>query len=190
MTASLVHEILDSFGTPERPNNDVVPAQKVLGWAQVDDLETQGALQVFLSNPVYAARVHPPIPADDLIRFLLKYYERCIHEDPTGGWVCSRYEAAREITRWFRTMWRDPGTRQDGRRTIETIKEWLARIYRDGDAEIRESIINGTLEHLFESQAIASFFDEWKDDPVLGHAYTEAVLWSNDPTSTAEGTEK
>jgi hypothetical protein len=54
----------------------------------------------------------------------------------------------------------------------------LARaLYIAGDAEVRQALVQATLEHLFENREVAEYFSDWKRHPVLSIAYDEAMQW-------------
>jgi hypothetical protein len=52
-----------------------------------------------------------------------------------------------------------------------------ALTYEDGDAEIRTSIVQATLEHLFEHRDVRKVFSGWQKDAVLAEAHAEASEW-------------
>jgi hypothetical protein len=56
----------------------------------------------------------------------------------------------------------------------------LAELYKRGDAEIRDAVVNAVLEHLFENSELADFYKDWQDDPVLTLAYRDALLWTTE----------
>ena len=62
--------------------------------------------------------------------------------------------------------------------SLDEIKSRLARLYKSGDIDVRECIVNGILEHLFERNDVAAYFIDWKADSELGQAYDDALLWS------------
>ena len=53
----------------------------------------------------------------------------------------------------------------------------LGRLYKEGDPDTRVSIVQATLEHLFEQDQIREFFSDWKNDEVLAVAHEEASEW-------------
>jgi len=75
---------------------------------------------------------------------------------------------------WFVWMWSNP---EIPREALAEIRDWLAGLYKNGDNGLRLAIVHATLEHLFEHEEIARFFESWKDDPVLEHAHSEASDW-------------
>ena len=57
------------------------------------------------------------------------------------------------------------------------LKEWLGRLYDEGDENLRTCIVTATFEHLFEQKDIRDFFSDWKKRPVLATAHKEASEW-------------
>ena len=70
------------------------------------------------------------------------------------------------------------------------MKRWLGDPYLEGDEDLRIAIVNATLEHLFERRAIAKYFRDWKQHPVLSVAYAQGMLWSEEGGKTDLGKER
>lgn len=64
------------------------------------------------------------------------------------------------------------------RALLQSVKPVLAALYRDGDESQRRCVVNGILEHLFESSGVIDLFGDWSSDSGLSSAYTEAQVWS------------
>jgi len=62
---------------------------------------------------------------------------------------------------------------------IDELKKELAELYKKGDERLRICIVTATLEHLFERRDISQYFADWKNDPILKIAYSEAMEWSS-----------
>jgi hypothetical protein len=177
-TNSVVSEIVSEFGDAERPNTHPVPREKVVRWTQSDDIDVLGAAYAFVTDGRHYGRINPPLLFGDYYPFLLKYFARCLREDPAGDWADSRYLAGHGLVGWFRQFWDDPKV---PRTSLENIKQWLAGLYREGDQALRTCIVTAILEHLFERRDIAKYFRDWKNDSVLKVAYDEAQEWSDRP---------
>ncbi len=119
-------------------------------------------------------RIEPPISISEYIEFSKRYYERCLKENPDGDWSDSRYSAGADVVNIFASLWRDSSV---PRPVLEDLKMWLARLYREGDTEIRTCVVQATLEHLFEQKQIREFFADWLNDEVLAVAHAEASEW-------------
>jgi hypothetical protein len=171
----LIEEVIEMFGLPETPKTNPIPKDKVVGWMGANDIEVLGAVYSYILDKAYSSRIHPPLSFNEYHSFLLRYYDRCLRENPDGQWACSRYSAGRDLMNWFKGLWKDASL---PRSVLADIKSFLAKLYKEGDDELRTCIVNATLEHLFEERAIAGYFADWKQDPVLAEAYSDAMLWT------------
>ncbi len=149
-----------------------IPARTICNWMKSEDIEVLGAVFRLLHKKEHYSRIDPPLTFSDYHPFHLRYYERCLRENPDGKWSDSSYLAAHSLVAWFNGIWKDPST---PKQAFEELKAMLARLYREGDARLRTCIITGALEHLFENRQIRQFFDDWKEDPALKEAYSEAL---------------
>lgn len=118
--------------------------------------------------------IRPALRLQDYCRFMTRYYERCFREDPQGEWCDSRYSAGWSLVNWFVILWNDKNV---PRTAVEELKDWLARVYMEASPDLRLCIETATLEHLLEHRKIRKYFADWKDDPVLGVAYSQAMGW-------------
>jgi hypothetical protein len=139
------------------------------------DMETLGALVELITNKRYYTNIDPPLSLDNYHPFMTHYYERCFRENPQGEWVDSRYSAGSSFVNWFTGLWNDP---EVPRNTISDLKALLAKLYLEGDEDLRVSIITATLEHLFENPQILNFFSDWREQPILRIAYDEATEYA------------
>jgi hypothetical protein len=55
------------------------------------------------------------------------------------------------------------------------LKNWLAKLYKRSDEDLRTCIVHATLEHVFQRKPLRNFFSDWKRDAELSRAYEEAV---------------
>lgn len=170
-----LQEITDSFGLPSAPKNTSIPKERVVQWMASDDLETLGALHAFLSKGNHLGRVSPSLSREDLAGFAMRYFEKCLRQNQEGEWAHGRYAAAWDIASWFGALWKR-GSAESA--LLDQIKDWLAKLYKGADAELKRCIVDGALEHMFENKAVRTFFAEWKADPELATAFAEATEWS------------
>jgi hypothetical protein len=159
----------------------VLPKANVVSWIKHEDVEVLGAAYALLLDFGSRVEVNPPLDAPSYLEFILRYWGKCLTDDPHGEWADSRYEAGWSIVADYVAWWDDPRTPKE---FISGIKQWLADMYTKGDADIRTCIVCATLEHLFEHNAIAEFFADWKRDPDLVVAYDEAMRWSENGGSS------
>ncbi len=156
---------------------DIIPREKIESWMQSSDIEVLGAVRYLILDKRYFKKIRPPLELKDYQKFLLHYYERCIRENPDGEWSETRYEAGWALVNWFVNLWDDPSV---SRRFVEEIKAWMAKLYKDGNEEIRKCLITATLEHLFEKKKIAKYFSDWCEDDILRSGYDEALNYSKE----------
>jgi len=167
-------EIVSEFGLPEAPRETKIHRERVREWMKAEDLGAQGALYAYVMDSSYSKRIEPGLTFDDYHRFVMRYFERCIEENPDDEWANSRWDAARDFVSWFRGLWKDPDV---PRAALTDLKKWIGEIYKGGDDDIKRCVVDGALEHLFEDSDIARFFGEWKEDGSLIKAYEEALEW-------------
>jgi hypothetical protein len=142
-------------------------------WMRAGDLETQGAVVALLDQ--YQRLLTAPPPQNETVDFYLDYFRRCIEENPVGEYAASRYLAAHALVNWYRAMRDDP---QVPRTVLARARRMLREVYEAGGPEVRECIVTGTLEHLFEDEAMREEFAEWQRHPHLREAYERALEWS------------
>ena len=154
------------------PKTDTVPLSDVRQWFKSEDIEVLGFTSALIHDARF--RVVPPLTPNEYKGFATHYYERCLKEDPKGKWADSRYSAGGTLVNVFASLWRDSRV---PREVVKELKDWLARLYDEGDESLRICIVTATLEHLFEQKDIREFFSDWKKDPVLAIAHREASVW-------------
>jgi hypothetical protein len=91
------------------------------------------------------------------------------------GDVPTGYEAAWDLAACLK-QWASklPETRP----VLADAASSMSDAYRAGDEAERDRLLNGTLEHALEAAAVRPFFENWKDDPVLGEAWGLAMEWA------------
>jgi hypothetical protein len=170
-----VSDLVAAISANPENNRGALAGEEIRRAALSDDIETLGALCHLLDKAAFRERIEPPLSFDEHQALFLRFYERCLLEDPKGEWSGSRYEAGWSLAGWFRTLWNDAAV---PRAKLFEIKRLLGRLYKEGDRDVRTCIVNATLEHLFEERRIASYFKDWTKDPLLAQAYSDASLWS------------
>ncbi len=125
----------------------------------------------------HRSRVHPALESFTCYEFLIKYFIRCMTDNPVAtDYVHSRFEAAREL-RGLLSHW--AGLSTPPRSAISILIASVTKLYVGGDRSLRNAIVTGFLEHVFEESELIALFADWKDDAVLGEAYDEAMQWAN-----------
>lgn len=143
------------------PKIGKIALSRIKDWMNSNDIEVLG----FVCSTIDGRRfqIEPELSLQEYVDFYQLYYGRCLRESP--GW---------DLVNVIASLWRQSGV---PRSVLEGWKKWLAEQYRDGSEEVRKCIIQATLEHLLEQKHFRKSFEDWKKDPVLRHAYEEALLW-------------
>lgn len=170
-SVKLIAEIRAGFGRDGSAAREV-PKPAVLKWMRCPDLNARGALYSLITDGACARLVTPPLEFDDYYPFVVEYLEECIEQNPDGEWVDSRYIAGHQLVSWIVDFWKNPAV---PRAKLAEIKSRLAELYKRGDADVRDGVVNGVLEHLFETRELAKYFKDWEPDPILGRAYRDAM---------------
>lgn len=159
-----------------------LPRSLVEEWMTTDDLESMGAVMSLLYG--HHGLIDDMPTMDAIIDLSLRYYDRCLRENPDGEYAPSRYIAGYEFVRWYRMMRRDEAVPET---VLMKGRQMLRRVYEEGDEETRKAVIQGALEHLLESPDIRADFDDWRREPGLRAAYREALEWSEGMQSPGSG---
>ena len=70
-----------------------IPAEQVFRWMRSENIEVLGAAFEILHDAQLYTRIVPPLGFDDYREFHLRYYARCLRENPQGDWCDGRYMA-------------------------------------------------------------------------------------------------
>jgi hypothetical protein len=152
-----------------------VAQSEVRRWMSSDDPEVFGATYALLSNEKIVRRITPSLPFDEIFSFLLRYYKFCLTNDPHGEWVDDRFTAGCDFVSAFVLLW-DEGR---DKKYFQEMKTLLSNLYINGPGEVRDSIDQVIVEHLFERTDIQEFFGDWRDDPQLRPAYNAGKVWAD-----------
>ena len=154
------------------PKTKTVQLDDVRRWSKSHDIEILGFTSALIHDARF--RIEPSLTPNEYKAFVTHYCERCLKEDPKGEWADSRYSAGATLVNIFASLWRDSSV---PREVVKELKDWLSRLYVEGDEKLRTCIVTATLEHLFEQKDIRDFFADWKTRPVLATAHKEASEW-------------
>ena len=155
-------------------DSSAIPESQVRRWMLSNDPEVLGATYSLLMNAKLTERIIPSLSLDEVFAFILRYYELCLKNNPQGEWVDDRFTAGCEFVRVFVSFWDE---RRDEKYFGE-MKSLLSRLYLEGPAELKDSIEQAIVEHLFERSDIQQFFSDWRDNPQLRPAYDAGKLWA------------
>jgi hypothetical protein len=151
-----------------------IPRSEVIQWIASDDPEVMGAAYTLLLDATLADRIVPAPSFDEIFEFFLRYYEFCLRRDPQGEWVDDRFNAGCELVRFFVSYW-DEGLEE---KYFANLKSLLKRLYLEGSPDLQHTIVQAIVEHLFETEPIRRFFNDWRDDPQLREAYDQGCEWA------------
>ncbi len=171
----MLREILDDIQAAREGSLTTIPDSQVRRWMSTSDPEALGAIYVLLTDAKLSQTITPPLPFDEVFAFLLRYFEFCLRNDPQGEWVDNRFTAGSDFVSAFVSFW-------DARRESKYFREMkslLSRLYIEGSGELKDSIEQAIVEHLFERKDIRQFFADWQDDPQLRSAYEAGKLWAD-----------
>jgi hypothetical protein len=136
------------------------------------DLRTRA--RVYALTELHWSRIHPEPSGPIHCRFMADYLIECVLQNPEGDdYVHTGFEAAYEIAAWLKHL----ATIPDGLIVLADVADRLANSYKVADETTRNRIQTGALEHALESPSVRPFFDSRGIDPILRHAYEEALAW-------------
>lgn len=174
-------EIVSSFGTSDHPNTAPIEREKVRKWIkEAKEIEVQGALCSYLLGRDYTSRIVPPLEFSDFHPFVSSYFLRCISENPQGQWADTRYGAGMALANWFKALNGDPSV---PRRALSDIKQSIQDLWDRADKAVRDGILNGAVEHIFEDDGARQLFDDWRQHPKYADLYKAACEWQDNMPS-------
>lgn len=153
-----------------------IPKADILAGILSDDSELAGAIYDIVTIDSLRKRIDPPLSDEELYSVITEYFERCIVTDPKGERTLTRYGAAWEAQDCILETWESKGGSSE---CFVRWKKWMEKLYRAGDEKIKRAIVDGILEHLFETKGLRESFADWKIDSDLKTAYDEAQLWAD-----------
>lgn len=149
----MLREIVDHIQAARDGTLTTIPVSQVRGWMSTSDPEVLGAIYVFLSDAKLSQTITPPLSFDEVFGFLLRYFEFCLRNDPQGEWVDNRFTAGCDFVIAFVSFW-DAGRES---KCFREMKSLLSRLYIEGSGELKDSIEQAVVEHLFERAEIQQF---------------------------------
>lgn len=159
--------------------DETIPQATVLNWMKSDDLKILGAVFELTIGTGWE-RIEPKLNNDIHCEFMLRYLIRCIVENTNFSagdrdFLFSSYEAAQDMVGWINYLWPMKPTTN---KILANIEQALRKTYIEGNTDVRNCIVNGTLEHVFEEKKFRSLFKNWEKDPQLSQAYSDAMGWA------------
>lgn len=152
--------------------NDEIPRTLVRQAIGARDLELSGLVFSMIHNHKIRNRIKPPLEMVDFQELHLSYLPDCIKSPTVSDWCESPYLAGHAIVAWIRHLW------QQQLKTSDYLVVWkhtLAKLYIQGDEAVRDIVINGIMEHLFQVEDIRFFFNDWRGHAILERAYNMSL---------------
>ena len=153
-----------------------IPAEMFSGMMLSENLEDQGMVFQIIDQYAYCIEEMPS--QKDLLDFYLNYFEKCMLENQSGEFVESCHMTALSFVTFYKRLRLDDEVEDT---QLERFRNMLKRVYETGDGDVQDCVINGALEHLFESPDIIAEFKEWKEDSSLRDAYLKALEFHGNP---------
>jgi hypothetical protein len=121
--------------------------------------------------------IKPEPDMDETCGFMAHYLLRCISEDVQNdnGDVHTAYDAAHSLAACLK-HW--AGKLPETHPVLADVASRITDAYRAGDEAERDRLLNGTLEHALEADAVRPYFEAWRDDPVLHEPWQLAMEWA------------
>jgi hypothetical protein len=164
------HEIEEKIMTGE-----IVNPQEMEVWLNSGSLNTLGAAIALIEDANNLLIESPKM--DTKINLYLDYFRRCILENPSTPYTENRYIAAHSLSNFYRALRADSKV---PRSYLEDFRNMIKHLYLTGSHEVRNALLTGTLEHLFEDHGIRKEFSDWKNVDALKSVYLKALEWSDE----------
>lgn len=144
-------------------------------WMQSGDVDLEGA--AFEALACSPTRVVGDIDADVANEFFFRYLLASLSQQRPPAQVFEGplpYIAAYEVAARYKELRLHGGFP----RLLESVRDELARLYVSGDADVKDRVVNGALEHILEEPVCREDFKGWKLKPELSQAIAAALEWS------------
>lgn len=150
-----------------------IPLNKIEKWMASEDIEVQGAAYRIFDQLQHLIETMPEMK--DIIHFYISFFRRCIIENPEGEYSENRWTATYSLVRFYKALKKDVAVPKN---FLAEIRLMLSEVYKGGDEAVRQAIVDGSLEHLFEDSEILNDFKDWKNDNILKLAFEKALKFS------------
>ena len=152
--------------------------EEVSSWMDCSDIEYRGAAHDILMSK--SGLLEGEIDRDKAEVFLVQYLLDCMREagKPSQPRIFQMpaHVAAHTLALLYR-KWAEcvpPSVH-----ALERIRLELKQIYLEGNEKQRGCVVNGVLEHVFETAECRKDFDEWLAEPALAPAIHLASEWAD-----------
>jgi len=153
-------------------------SREVEQWTHSPDIEVRGAAFQALTSttPVVDGPLDERTMEEFIVRYLIARMET--EQQFPSMFELPPYLAANTLASWYRQI-RDQRASGD-HASLRQARGELKRLYATGSEKQRRCVVDGALEHIFESPSCRRDFDDWSEDPQLLDALREADEWAND----------
>jgi len=177
MTASdvvYIVEVLDAL-----QDSEPIPRDRVMEWMKSENSDVIGAA-IFLCSQE-PALIEPNLTGADVKVMVFRTFEVAIRGrgEETTRFSLSCFDAARQLVDWARERLEASVYDESARPQLSEMAKFLEEKYRAGAPEVRECIVTGALEHLFEVLDLRGLFTDWETDTALSDAYAAARAWGD-----------
>jgi hypothetical protein len=80
------------------------------------------------------------------------------------------------LANWFKGLTNDQTV---PRQALSEIKQSIQNLWDRVDQAVRDGILNGALEHIFEDPDARQLFDDWRQHPKYADLYKAACEWED-----------
>jgi hypothetical protein len=147
---------------------------EVSRWIESGDIELAGAaFEALMSKePVVDGDVDHACAERFVVGYLVAAIEG--RADSAEVFAMQPYIAGHELARIYK-HWRSRGRAPD---VLRHARDELARLCVAGDDAQKRRVVDGALEHIFESVPCRADFEAWKAEPAIAKAIEEAMEWA------------
>jgi hypothetical protein len=154
-----------------------IDKSKIQEWKESRDENVLGLLLHAVSHEW--GRIQPGLSRADYGDLVLSVFIAGVEgkAEKKTSYAQSPYEAGYSLATWALQAISHVSTEPQILAVLHRAKEVLAPLYRSGDEPQRRTIVDGVLEHLFESSEIRQVFANWQSQPDLLPAFEQAEKW-------------
>lgn len=151
-----------------------ISRDKVLRWIHsASDLETLSKLYR-LTSEAYD-RMQPELGPNTTCGLIQRYLLECVQANVLGNeQIPNRYEATQDLHAWFCHL---AEMDEDNTEILKRAAGAITELYLASDADVRNAIEAGFLEHALEMTALWPYFESWSADTRLSGAWHRALEW-------------
>lgn len=153
--------------------DDAFDAVEVLQWMESGSMELMSAAFQILSSRTSQLRgtLSSAAVAEFEARYLIQIMAAA--EPPSAVFDFSPYLAGHALATLYKTL----RNAQKFNPLALWIRNELEGLYQSGDEAKKRLVVDGVLEHIFESADLRGDFAAWRGNPALRTAFDEASDW-------------